>query len=33
MKKEEVRKIVREGYGQIARERGAVSVPVATSSC
>lgn len=31
MKKEEVRKIVREGYAQIARERGAV--PVATSSC
>jgi hypothetical protein len=31
MKKEEVKKIVREGYAQIARERG--NAPVATKSC
>lgn len=31
MKKEDVKKMVREGYAQVARERG--GTPVATPSC
>jgi hypothetical protein len=33
MKKEDVRKMVREGYAQVAIERGGATAPIESESC
>jgi hypothetical protein len=33
MKKEDIKKMVREGYAQVAIERGGATAPVAAQSC